>query len=93
MSKDAIDKLASLGSQTEEQFAFAQEVGRADLTLTALAVAIHVLGKVPPERGHDDLKAMKLLLHELAGDDAEFWRDRAKHLVDGAEASGQGRNA
>lgn len=86
MSKGKIDKLAALGSRTEEEMAFADEVGRADLTLTALAVAIHALGKVPPDRSQDDLRAMKLLLHELAGDDWELWQERARYLVDGVEA-------
>lgn len=83
MSDNKIDRLAALGSQTEEQLAFAQEVGRADLILTALAVAIHALSKVPVERGGSDLRAMKLLFHELAGVEWESWQDRAKYLVDG----------
>jgi hypothetical protein len=83
MSKDTIDKLAGLGSLTEEHLASVEEVGRVDLTLTALAVAIHVLDKVPPEREGGDLKAMKLLFHELAGDDADIWGERAEYLVDG----------
>lgn len=87
MSKDKIDKLAALGSQSEEQLAFTEEVGRVDLTLTALAVAIDVLGKIPPEREQGDLRAMKLLFHELAGGDWELWQDRAKYLVDGDGAA------
>jgi hypothetical protein len=83
MSKDAIDKLAGLGSQTAGQLAFAEEVGRADLTLTALAVAIYVLGKAPPERSQEDLKAMRLLFRELAGEDSDIWKGRAEYLVEG----------
>jgi len=87
VSKDKIDKLAALGSRTEEQLAFSQEVVRADLTLTALAVAIHVLRRIPLEREQGDLKAMKLMFHELAGEDGELWLDRAKYLLEGGEAS------
>jgi hypothetical protein len=63
--------------------AFSEEVGRADLTLTALAVAISALGKVSPDRSGGDLKAMRLLFHELAGDDSDVWEERAAFLVDG----------
>lgn len=87
MSKDTIDKLAGLGSSTEEQMALVEEVGRTDLTLTAFAVAIHVLRKAPPGRSGDDLKAMRLLFHELAGDDQDIWAVRAAYLVDGSGAS------
>lgn len=83
MSKDEIDKLAALGSYSEERLAFAEAVGRADLTMTALAIAIHVLRNVPPERDGGTLKAMKLLFHEEAGDDMDIWEDRAKYLLDG----------
>ena len=83
MSKDKIDKLAALGSQTEHQLVFSQEVGRVDLTLTALAVAINVLRRLPPERAQGDLKAMKLMFHELAGEDGDLWLDRARYLVEG----------
>lgn len=88
MSKDTIDKLAALGSRTEEHLAFVEEVGRADLTLTALAVAIQVLGRVPLERSQEDLKAMRLLFHEIAGEDRAIWEARAEYLVDGAVGRG-----
>lgn len=84
MSKDTIDRLAALGSLTGEQMATGEEINRASLTMTALAIAVHVLGKVPPEREGGDLKAMKLLLHELAEGDADIWMGRAEYLVDGA---------
>jgi hypothetical protein len=83
MTKDTIDRLAGLGSRTEADLAFSEEVGRADLTLTALAVAISALGKVSPDRSGGDLKAMRLLFHELAGDDSDVWEERAAFLVDG----------
>lgn len=83
MSKDTIDKLAGLGSRTEEELAFSEAVGRIDLTLTALAIAIHVLKRVPPEREGGDLKAMKLLFHDLADGDEDIWQERAEYLVDG----------
>lgn len=83
MSKGKIEKLAGLGSLTEEQLALGEEVGRADLTLTALAVATRVLSKAPPERAKDDLRAMKLLFHELADGYAELWQQRAEYLLGG----------
>lgn len=83
MSKREIDKLAALGSRTEEHLALAQEAVRADLTLTAMAVAIHVLSKVPDERHGGDLGAMKLLFHEMVEEDGEIWIERAAYLVEG----------
>jgi hypothetical protein len=83
MSKNEIDKLAALGSQSEEQLRQAEAIGRADLTLTALAVAIHVLSKSQVERARTDLPAMRLMFHELAGEDGDLWQERARYLVDG----------
>lgn len=83
MSGSEIDKLADLGSLTEEQLALGEAVGRAGLTMTALAIAIHVLSRVPSERHGGDLKAMKLLFHELAEGDEEVWQERAAYLLDG----------
>lgn len=85
MRNDEIDRLASMGSITEEQLAIAENAGRIDLTLTALAIAIRTMKRVPLER-QADLKAMRLLFHELAGDDADIWEERAEYLVAGAVA-------
>lgn len=85
MSDDTIGKLARLGAVSEEHLAFVEAAGRADLTLTALAVAIRALERLPFKRDGGDLKAMKLLFHEVAGDDAEVWEGRAEVLLDGAD--------